>query len=885
MKKITLLLYLFIAILSLSAQTDGTLDTSFLPNNSGLKGAQGPVFDILEQPDGKLYIAGQFQSYEQIEKRSLVRLFPDGSMDESFNQTNFTASGAPPRLTSIALQPDGKLLVGGNFEVNTGSPNFDIEAQDIMRLNADGTKDTSFIAPESISNCGDVEDIIVQPDGKIIVVGNITFCLGSTIDNNENILRLNADGTLDETFQVMVNGFTIEKAVLQLDGKIIVGGIFNDVNGQSRKNIARINADGSLDTTFEVGSGFDDDVEGIALQPDGKLIVAGDFTAYDGTTANKIIRLNTDGSVDNTFNSGDGTGQYFPSVDATSSRDIAAVTLQSDGKILIGGKFNRYNGSVISKVARLNVDGSIDNTFNAVDDEGTSTGDVLSLFVKADNNIVVGGSFSNLMQRRLRRITQLNTNGTIDSDFNKTYGPLEGSSGTTIVNKIKQDASNGYFVIGQFREYDDIRSRNISKINADGTIDNSFTTGNTIFNGFDDDVYDFVVQPDGKVVVVGEFENYNQIPAPGIVRLNTDGSIDGAFNVGTGVNTSGSARINHIVLQPDGKFLISGFFVQFNDTPLQQFGRLNPDGSIDTTLNTGTGVNNVNDIFLLSNGQIILSDVTSYNGTNINGRLARIDPDGTLDTSFDSSGILGGGANALTELPNGQYFVSGFFGNIANPQSPILKLNSDGSIDNTFNATSIMQTTNSSGVINDIEVQADGKVIIGGNFNTVNGRTLRGLARLNTDGSLDESFNPEDTNSDAELYSGFGQFSEVYDLFLEDSGRLLVVGQFGFYNADRKTPVIAVFAGEPSILSNPTFQSNEVDFMMCPNPANALVHIKNTSLIDDLSIIDYSGRIVKRLSSLNSAEVALDISALAKGIYLVNITQGNSTATKKLIIK
>ena len=118
MKKITLLLYLFIAILSLSAQTDGTLDTSFLPNNSGLKGAQGPVFDILEQPDGKLYIAGQFQSYEQIEKRSLVRLFPDGSMDESFNQTNFTASGAPPRLTSIALQPDGKLLVGGNFEVN-----------------------------------------------------------------------------------------------------------------------------------------------------------------------------------------------------------------------------------------------------------------------------------------------------------------------------------------------------------------------------------------------------------------------------------------------------------------------------------------------------------------------------------------------------------------------------------------------------------------------------------------------------------------------------------------------------------------------------------------------------------------------------------------------
>ncbi|MGV6830105.1 MAG: T9SS type A sorting domain-containing protein [bacterium] len=881
MKKITLLLYLFIAFLSLSAQTDGTLDTSFLPNNSGLKGAQGPVFDILEQPDGKLYLAGQFQSYEQIEKRSLVRLFPDGSMDESFNQTNFTASGAPPRITSIALQTDGKLLVGGNFEVNTGSPNFDIIAQDLMRLNADGTFDNTFIAPESISNCGDIEDLLVQPDGKIIVVGNITFCLGSTIDNNENILRLNTDGTLDETFQVKVNGFTIEKAILQSDGKIVVGGIFDDVNGQSRENIARINADGSLDTTFEVGSGFDDDVEGIALQPDGKLIVVGDFTAYDGATANKVIRLNTDGSVDNTFNSGDGTGQYFPSADTTSSRDIAAVTLQPDGKILIGGKFNRYNGSVISKVARLNVDGSIDNTFNAVDDEGTSTGDVLSLFVKADNKIVVGGSFSNLMQRRLRRITQLNTNGTIDTDFNKTYGPLEGSSGTTIVNRIKPDVSSGYFVTGQFREYDDIRSRNIAKINADGTLDNSFSTGNTIFNGFDDDVYDFVVQPDGKVVVVGEFENYNQIPAPGIVRLNTDGSIDGTFNVGTGVNTSSSARINNIVLQPDGKLLISGFFVEFNDTPLQQFGRLNPDGSIDTTLNTGTGVNNVDAIFLLSNGQIILSDISTYNGTAIPGKHARIDADGTLDMSFNTSEILNGEAYSLTELPNGQFMIAGFFGS----QSPILKLNSDGSIDNTFNATSIMQTTNSNGIINDIEVQADGKVIIGGDFNTVNGRTLRGLARLNTDGSLDESFNPEDTDLDAELYSGFGPFSEVYDLFLEDSGRLLVVGQFGFYNTERKTPVIAVFAGEPSTLSNPTFQPNEIDFQMYPNPANATVHIRNTSLIDDVTILDYSGRIVKHLTSLNSAELALDISDLANGIYLVNITQGNSATTKKLIIK
>lgn len=887
MKKITLLIYLLSTCLYITAQTDGTLDSSFLPDNSGIKGAQGPVFDILEQPDGKLYVAGQFASYEQIEKQSLVRIFPDGSIDESFNQTFFTAGGTPPRITSIALQPDGKLLVGGNFEVTTGSPNFNIVALDLMRLNADGTQDTSFIAPESITNCGDVEDLIVQPDGKIIVVGNITFCIGSTIDNNENILRLNADGTLDETFQVTVNGFTIEKAVLQSDGKIVVVGIFNDVNGQPRENIARINADGSLDTTFVVGSGFNEDVEGIVLQPDGKLIVVGDFTSYNGTIANQIIRLNSDGSVDSTFSSGDGTAQYFPSVDDYFARDILAVALQIDGKILIGGKFNRYNGNVVSKVARLNADGSIDPSFNAIDDEGTSTGDVQSILVKSNNSIVVGGPFSNLMQRRLRRIAQLNTDGTIDTSFNKTYGPLEGSSGLTIVNRIKKDASGGYFVTGQFREYDDIRSRNIAKINADGTIDTSFDTGNTtIFNGFDDDVFDFVVQPDGKVVVVGDFENYNQMPAPGIVRLNTDGSIDTTFNVGTGVNTAGSsARINHIVLQPDGKLLISGFFVQFNDTPLQQLGRLNPDGSIDTTFNTGTGVNNVNDIFLLSNGQIILSDVSTYNGTTINGRLARIDADGTLDTSFNSSGILGGGANALTELPNGQYFVGGFFGGIGNPQSPILKLNNDGTIDTTFNATSIMQSPNSNGVINDVEVQSDGKVIIGGDFRTVNGRTFRGLARLNADGSLDDTFNPVDLDLDEEFYSGINEFGKVLDLILEDSGRLLVVGQFGFYNNERKTPVIAVFADEPLILSNPSLQINEDNISMFPNPAVSVVEISANFIFDSVMIYDSTGKIIKDISNINTESLTLDLQNLNTGMYIVQVKQGQITLNKKLLIK
>jgi len=886
MKRITISLLALVLSLNGFAQIAGTIDNSFQPNNAGIKGAQGPVYEFLELLDGHIMVAGQFSSYNQIDRGSLVKIAPDGSMDASFNLINFVVggtSGSSPLLKALALQSDGKIIVGGNFEVNTGVPNFEIVAQDLIRLHPDGSQDTSFIAPENITNCGDVEDIIVQPDGKIIVVGNITFCVGSTIDNNENIIRLNADGSLDTNFQVSANGFSVSKVLLQPDGKIIIGGIFNDVNGEPREGIARINSDGTLDNSFNIGTGFNDDVEDMALQSDGKIIVVGDFTEYNGSAHNKIVRLNSDGSVDGSFSSGDGPGQYFESADTTFPRDLDAVHLQADGKLIIGGKFNRYNGFAVSKVARLNTDGTLDTTFNAVDDKGTSTGNVVTVLALSNNKIAVGGSFNNLMQRRMSRISVLNTDGTIDQNFNKTFGPVEGGNGTTLVKKIRANNSGGYFVTGQFREYDDIPSRNIAKLEADGTYDSNFSAGTDIFNGFDDDVLDFVVQSDGKVVVVGEFENYNQTAAPGIIRINADGTVDTSFSVGTGIDTANGRRIETIILQPDGKLLISGFFFEYNGISLEQFGRLNSDGSIDTSLDTGAGLNNVDDIFLLDNNQIMLSGVSSYNGIAIPGELARINADGTLDSAFDASEILGGQAHSLAETSNGQYYIGGIFGTLGNPQPSILKLNANGSIDTTFNPVSIMQTSNSNGVIYDIEVQADGKIIIGGNFNSVNGRTLRGLARLQSDGSLDETFNPENT-SDEELSSGLSEFSEVLDLLLEDSGRLLVAGQFGAYNTENKTPLIAVHADAPQTLSNDLLEKEPQDFRLFPNPADDHITIVSEQPINSYQIFDLSGKLISKSININAHQHLIRLNALSQGIYLIKIDNENGSLTKKLII-
>ncbi len=140
--------------------------------------------------------------------------------------------------------------------------------------------------------------------------------------------------------------------ILQPDGKILIGGQFTTYNGITANRIARLNTDGTLDTTFTVGTGADSSVNTITLQPDGKILIGGAFTTYNGTTVNHVARLNADGTLDTTFVTGTGT-----------NGSVFTIALQPDGKILIGGWFTTYNGTTANYIARLNTDGTLDTTF------------------------------------------------------------------------------------------------------------------------------------------------------------------------------------------------------------------------------------------------------------------------------------------------------------------------------------------------------------------------------------------------------------------------------------------------------------------------------------------------------------------------------------------
>ncbi len=291
---------------------------------------------------------------------------------------------------SQAMQPDGKILIGGSF-TKLGGQN----RTAIARLNADGSLDTAF----NPGNDGVVYALAVQPDGKIVVGGSILHMGGQT---RQYIARLNPDGTLDTGFNPGSNG-TVYSLLLQPDGKILVGGTFTACGGQPRSYLARLNADGTLDDAYNPGASAT--VLSQALQADGKILIGGSFASAGGQTRSGLARLNPGGTLDNDFNPGTSGGMVY------------TLAVQTDGKILAGGTFTTLGGQSRAGLGRLNANGSIDSAFSA-----DATGAVWSLALQADGMITVGGAFTSLAGQGRNYLGRLKTDGAPDSSFNPGAG-------------------------------------------------------------------------------------------------------------------------------------------------------------------------------------------------------------------------------------------------------------------------------------------------------------------------------------------------------------------------------------------------------------------------------------------------------------------------------
>lgn len=524
----------------------------------------------------------------------------------------------------------------------------------------------------------------------------------------------------DDGYNPGANG-SVKVLVVQPDGKTLVGGDFTALGGESHNYIGRLNVDGSLDTAFTATAGGG--VRAIALQEDGKILSGGWFTSLDGQARSRIGRLNPDGSLDTAFNPG-------------ANGDVSAFALQPDGKIVVVGFFTILDGQPRNRIGRLNSDGSLDTYFNP---EANSL--VLTTAMQPDGKILVGGLFTTLGGEAHNYIGRINVDGSPDTSFTaEAGGPI---------NALTVQADGKVVVVGNFATLNGVTRNCIGRLNADGSLDTSFNSG------ADNQLSAVAMQADGKILVGGHFLTLGGQARNRIGRLNPDGSLDTSFNPGA------NGEVQALAVQSDGKILAGGVFSTLGGQARIAIGRLNPDGSVEFPFNPGTN----GQVYALAgqpDGKILVGGAFSVLAGNARNNIGRLNPDGSLDLTFDSA--ADGKVFALAVQTDGKVLVGGHFTTlVGQPRYSIARLNADGGLDTTF-------TPETNGTVYAMAVQPDGKILIGGSFNILEEQPCTNLGRLNPDGSLDTTFHPEASSEDG--------ISGVTALIVQPDGKILVGGLF-----------------------------------------------------------------------------------------------------------
>jgi uncharacterized delta-60 repeat protein len=337
----------------------------------------------------------------------------------------------------------------------------------------------------------------------------------------------------------------------QSDGRILIGGTFTLVNGVNCGRIARLNSDGSLDGSFNPGSGANDDVSCVAVQRDGKVLMGGNFHTFNGTTRVRIARLNSDGSLDGSFDTGFGANSR-----------VNCMALQEDGKVLVGGSFSTINGTNRYYIARLHTDGSLDTSFDSRPNYY-----VFSIAVQPDGKVLCGGLFSAVNDVSRYRIARLNSDGSLDG----TFGPMVDPGAGKYVGAIVLQADGKALISGNFTEVNNATRNYIARLNPNGTLDGFYATPNGT-------VYCMARHWDGKVLIGGFFTMVGGASRQCVARLCTDGVLDEGFSPGSGASGPDYPSVLGIAVQSDGRAVIGGNFTAINGTGRNFIARLLSDG-------------------------------------------------------------------------------------------------------------------------------------------------------------------------------------------------------------------------------------------------------------------------------------------------------------------
>lgn len=579
---------------------DGTFDSSFV---SGLAFGQF-IEDIHQVPSGKILISGGFNNYGGVPVKNVVLLSSTGALDTAF-QANMGTGPDGTGVFGSEVQPDGKILLGGDFQNFNGSPR-----NNVARLNVDGTLDTSFVpGTNSLGLSTGVEYFALQPDGKILAAGIID------LPNFRGLIRLNSDGSLDPGFASVTvdqSGYSVS---VQSDSKILLNGLFTQVNGDTRLGIVRLNANGTPDPTFTAGVSRFASVNGIVIQPDGKTIVAGVFLYARGVARRNIARFNTNGTLDTTFDPGTGPG-YSVGL----ANNIQNIALQSDGKIIAVGNFGSYNGSPGAGIVRINPDGSSDPSFDTSNLSPLQAPFFNDVAILGDGSLVAAGVINNA--NGFRRVVHLSSTGVQDISF-----PNFNINGNII--RLVRESSGSFLIGGQFTNVAGQARPRLARLNSDGTFNSAFNAG--IPNVAGTNVQEIAPDPGGNIMIGGTFTTVGGQPRSCIARLLSSGALDPSFNPGTGAE----ATVFSIARQADGKYFVGGGFSNFNSTPAKSMVLLNSDGSTDGSFTSGVGPNAANFVRRLlfqADGQLLVGGTYNLYAGFARGSLVRLTNTSSAET-------------------------------------------------------------------------------------------------------------------------------------------------------------------------------------------------------------------------------------------------------------
>jgi uncharacterized delta-60 repeat protein len=715
------------------------------------------------QPDGKIVAAGG--TYDDF---ALARYDPNGTLDPTFSgdgqQTaDFSADAFDKdEIADMALQADGKIVVVGVADGFSGTSSTDFA---LARYNPNGTLDTSFSGDgKQTTDFGGLEGatgLALQANGKIVVVGG------------DDLARYNPNGSLDTSFSgdgKQAVAFSANGVALQPNGRIVVVGDLA---------LARYNPDGSLDTSFSGDGrqtiGFR--ATGVALQGDGKIVVVGG--PEDFTNDFELARYNPDGTLDTSF-SDDGR----QTTDFLGSDGAYGVALQGDGRIVVAGVAGAGNFTGDFALARYDPDGALDTSFSGDGKQTTDfagADGARGVVLQGDGKIVAVG-FAGGSGGGDLAISRYDPSGALDPNFSgdgkqtTKFGGFDGAYGVAVQSDGKIVAAGGAGNVNA-------TAFALTRYNPDGTLDTSFSGDGKQATDFgaNDGAHGVALQANGKIVAVGRAGGGGFA----VARYNPNGTLDTTFS-GDGKQTAhvGSGEANAVALQPNGKIVVagSGGGLGTRSTGFV-LARLNPNGSLDTTF-AGDGIQTTGfgnrgearGVAIQGTDKIV---AVGFAGIG-NFALARYNTNGSLDPSFSGDGkqttdFSGGSdfANGVALQGDGRIVAAGSTtASSAGFAFALARYHPNGSLDTTFSGDG-KQTTGFGGVARGVALQGDGKIVAVGSAAITSSNDFA-LARYNPNGTLDTSF-----SGDGKQTTDFGGRDEAKGLALRGGKIVAVGGGFG----------------------------------------------------------------------------------------------------------